>query len=489
MSRRRISRGAITRVERYFKGISTKEEPAVFGICNLQREVVKRVDIDGNETDAEPTVLIPAKLERLIYPKRLKIVYGGRGSAKTRTVVSILTAQASARRERVLCLREIQASIEESSLAELSEEIERRELSDSFVVGRKSIRVPATRSSFSFRGLYRNVTGIKGFARSTKAWVDEAEGVSRDSWNVLLPTIREPGSEIWVTFNPNRHTDPTWVDLIGPYESLLDADGCYEDDDVLIIRANYTDNPWFTDELELERAKMERTDKDRYNWIWLGKFNKRSDELIFAGKWRTEEFETPANARFFFGADWGFAKDPTTLNRSFVKGNTLYVDYEAHGEKVDLDEIWKLFAGKEGMREEQKLKWRMVDEAKYKGIPGARRWKIKADCARPETISLVAKQGFNIEAAKKWGGSVEDGITFLRGFDAIIIHPRCVKTIEEFERYSYKVDKTTGEVLPIIVDAWNHHIDGIRYSMDGYIRGRGTGLNISDDALRAVMGS
>lgn len=196
MSRRRISRGAITRVERYFKGISTKAEPAVFGICNLQREVVKRVDIDGNETDAEPTVLIPAKLERLIYPKRLKIVYGGRGSAKTRTVVSILTAQASARRERVLCLREIQASIEESSLAELSEEIERRELSDSFVVGRKSIRVPATRSSFSFRGLYRNVTGIKGFARSTKAWVDEAEGVSRDSWNVLLPTIREPGSEI-----------------------------------------------------------------------------------------------------------------------------------------------------------------------------------------------------------------------------------------------------------------------------------------------------
>jgi phage terminase large subunit len=108
MSRRRISHNAIARVERYFKGIATKAEPAVFGICNMQREVIKRVDIDGNETDAEPTVLIPAKLERLIYPKRLKIVYGGRGSAKTRTVVSMLTAQASARRERVLCLREIQ---------------------------------------------------------------------------------------------------------------------------------------------------------------------------------------------------------------------------------------------------------------------------------------------------------------------------------------------------------------------------------------------
>lgn len=492
MSRRRISYSAIARVEQYFKGIANKAAPAVFGICNMQREVIRRIDIDGNPTDAEPTVLIPEKLERLIYPKRLKIVYGGRGSAKTRTVVSILTAEASARRERVLCLREIQNSIEESSLAELSEEVDRRDLSGSFVVGKKNIRVPATRSSFSFRGLYRNVNGIKGFARSSKAWVDEAEGVSRESWNILMPTIREPGSEIWVTFNPNKATDPTWTDLIGPYEHLLDDDGCFENDEVLIIRANYTDNPWFTEELEIERAKMERTDKDRYNWIWLGQFNKRSDELIFAGKWRVEAFETPPNVRFFFGADWGFAQDPTTLNRSFVIKNTLYLDYEANslrqnnGKGVDLDEIWKLFAGSEGMRPKQREDWQPGDALKYPGIPGARKWKIKADSARPETISLVAKQGFNIDAAKKWGGSVEDGIAFLRGFDEILVHPRCVETIKELERYSYKVDKTTGDILPIIVDKHNHHMDGIRYSMDGYIRGRGHGLNITSEALQTV---
>ncbi|MDE1138180.1 MAG: PBSX family phage terminase large subunit [Paraburkholderia tropica] len=491
MSRRRISYAAIARVEQYFKGIATKAEPAVFGICNMQREIIRRVDIDGNATAAPPTVLIPERLERLIYPKRLKIVYGGRGSAKTRTIVSILTAQASAGRERVLCLREIQNSIEESSHAELAEEIERRDLSGSFVVGRKLIRVPATRSSFSFRGLYRNVTGVKGFAKATKAWVDEAENVSRESWGVLMPTIREPGSEIIVSFNPNKPTDPTWTDLIGPYENLLDDDGCYEDDEVLIIRANYTDNPWFTDELEIERAKMERTDKDRYNWIWLGKFNKRSEEIIFAGKWREEAFETPANVRFFFGADWGFAQDPTTLNRSFVRGNTLFIDWEANslrqnnGKGVDLDEIWKLFAGAEGMRPKQREQWQAGDGLKYPGIPGARQWKIKADSARPETISLVAKQGFNISAAAKWGGSVEDGITFLRGFDEIVIHPRCVETIKEFEKYSYKVDKQTGDILPIIVDKHNHHIDGIRYSMDGYIRGR-NGLNISSEALQTV---
>jgi phage terminase large subunit len=487
MSRRRISHARIAQVEKYYKGIATKAEPAVFGICNMQREVIKRVDIDGNETDAAPTVLIPAKLERLIYPKRLKIVYGGRGSAKTRSVVSILTARASARRERVLCLREIQNSIEESSLAELSEEVERRDLSGSFVVGRKAIRVPATRSSFSFRGLFRNVNGIKGFARSTVAWVDEGEGVSRESWQILMPTIREPGSEIIVTFNPNKASDPTWTDLIGPYEALLDEDGCYEDDEVLIIRANYTDNPWFTDELEIERAKMERTDKDRYNWIWLGKFNKRSDEIIFAGKVRVEAFETPAGVRLFFGADWGFAQDPTTLNRSFVRGNTLFIDYEAHGVHTESTDIWKLFAGREGAKPAQLKEWTSEDTLKYPGVPGARKWKIKADGARPETISQVARQGFNIDAAKKWGGSVEDGIAVLLGFDEIVVHPRCVHTINEFEKYSYKVDKLTGEVLPIIVDKYNHHMDGIRYSLDGYIRGRGQGIIISAEALQRMQ--
>lgn len=487
MSRRRISHAAIARVENYYKGIATKAKPAVFGICNMQREVIRCVDIDGNPTDAEPTVFVPEKLERLIRHKRLTIVYGGRGSAKTRTVASILTAFASARRERVLCLREIQNSIEESSMQELSEEVERRDLSGSFVVGKKTIRVPATRSSFSFRGLFRNQRSIKGFTKASIAWVDEADGVSRESWGYLMPTIREPGSRVIVTFNPNKESDPTWADLIGPYEALLDADGCYEDDEVLIIRANYTDNPWFTEELEFERAKMERTNKDRYNWIWLGKFNKRSEEVIFAGKWREEAFETPPGVRFFFGADWGFAQDPTTLNRCWVKGNTLYIDYEAHGIRTESTDIWKLFGGKEGAKREQLKEWTPEDTLKYPGIPGARKWKIKADSARPETISQVARQGFNIDAAKKWGGSVEDGIAVLLGFDEIVIHPRCVHTIAEAGLYSYKIDKQTGDILPIIVDKHNHHFDGIRYSLDGYIRGRGQGIIISAEALQTMQ--
>ena len=198
MSRRRLSHASISRVERYFSGVSTDERTAVFGIVDMAGAVIKRLTVDGQETDAEPTVLIAQKLERLIYPKRYKIVYGGRGSMKTRTIVSILTARSQAARRRVLCLREIQNSIEESSYQEIAEEIDRRELGDSFRQLKKTIRVPANGSSFSFRGLFRNQRALKCFTNATDAWIDEAENISRDSYSILAPTMRAPGSEIWI---------------------------------------------------------------------------------------------------------------------------------------------------------------------------------------------------------------------------------------------------------------------------------------------------
>jgi len=81
----------------------------------------------------------------------------------------------------------------------------------------------------------------------------------------------------------------------------------------------------------------------------------------------------------------------------------------------------------------------------------------------------LARQGFSIDAAAKWKGSVEDGVTHLKGFEEIIIHERCKHTADEFRHYSYKVDKKTGDILPIIVDKFNHCIDAIRYGLDGYI--------------------
>jgi len=89
---------------------------------------------------------------------------------------------------------------------------------------------------------------------------------------------------------------------------------------------------------------------------------------------------------------------------------------------------------------------------------------------RPETISYMKRQHYNIEGAPKWEGSVEDGVEYLKSFDRIFVHPRCVGLIEEFIKYSFKVDKNTQEILPVLVDAWNHYIDALRYALADYIK-------------------
>ena len=201
--------------------------------------------------------------------------------------------------------------------------------------------------------------------------------------------------------------------------------------------------------MELERQHLYEIDPEgSYLHVWEGEPLTMTDAIIFKGRYAVDEFETPADARFFYGVDWGFANDPTALNRSFVKDLILYIDQEAHGTGVELDELPQLFDS----------------------VDGSRAWPIKADCSRPETISLVKKQGFKIAGAKKWAGSIEDGIEYLRTFKKIVIHPRCKHTAEEFRLYSYKVDRKTGDILPVVADAWNHHIDAIRYSLDGYIK-------------------
>jgi len=109
----------------------------------------------------------------------------------------------------------------------------------------------------------------------------------------------------------------------------------------------------------------------------------------------------------------------------------------------------------------------------YDKIPTSRVWPIKADNARPETISYLRRQGFNISAAEKWTGCVEDGISHLKAFKKIHIHERCKGVLQEARLYRFKRDRLTNQVLPIIIDRNNHYWDAIRYALDGYILRRG----------------
>jgi phage terminase large subunit len=348
---------------------------------------------------------------------------------------------------RILCAREIQRSISDSVHRLLCEQIEAMGLGNFYAITRDAIR-GINGTEIIFKGLRSNPQEIKSMEGVDICWVEEAQAVSAESWEVLIPTIRKEGSEIWATFNPLDESDPTYQRFV------VNAPA-----DAIVRKVNYDENPYFPDVLRQEMEWLKKRDYQSYLHIWEGEVRKHSNALVFGGYFTVEDFETPRNARFYHGADWGFANDPSTLIRCFIDGRKLYIDREAWGIGVEIDNTPALFDT----------------------VETARRWPIKADCARPETISYMRRQGFNISPAKKWQGSIEDGIEFLKTFD-IIIHPRCQHTIDEFNHYSYKVDKQTGDILPQIVDANNHLCDSLRYALDGLIKGHGT-MRINSKAV------
>lgn len=396
---------------------------------------------------------IPAKLVPVFAKEgvRYRGSHGGRGSAKTRTFAMMSAVKAYQAAEQgisgvILCGREFMNSLEESSMEEVKQAIRSVPwLNAYFDIGEKYIRTKCRKVSYVFCGLRHNLDSIKSKARILLAWVDEAESVSDLAWKKLRPTVRESDSEIWVTWNPEK--DGSATDKRFRKKPPKNS---------IIVKMNYSDNPWFPDVLEEERLDdLDSLEYADYAWIWEGEYLENSDKQVLANKYVVQSFPDDLwrkADRLLFGADFGFAKDPNTLLRQFILDDCLYIEYEAYGIGVELDHM----------------------PAFYDKIPEVRKWPIKADSARPETISYLRRQGFNISAAKKWQGSVEDGITFLRGFKQIIIHPRCKETAKEARLYSYKTDRITGEVLPVIADANNHCWDASRYGLDGYIKGRTT---------------
>ena len=467
---KKIDRNGLRKASDYYLTRAKKGEAAVFGICNMDGEVIRKRKLGGElvEDDNEADILIPEKLERLLFPKPVKVVYGGRGSGKTRTVASICTEAIRYLGIRALCMREVQNSITDSSHQELVDEIDRRKLKNTqFAVTDRRIRSKVSKGFAMFTGLLRNLASIKGKAGLGLGWCDEAENVSLLSWDVVQPTLRKDGSELYITFNPRYEEDPTWTEFVQPYLSKM-VDGIYEDDNILVIDCNWRDNPWFTEKLRAMKDLMKERDIDRHNWIWEGQFNKKSDVQVFGGKWVVEEFEPNEEwAGPYFGADFGFSQDPATLTKSWIddKTDTLYIEAELYKTGVELDDYPKFYAGKEGATEEELETWDSAMDAAWPGIDGAKKYQIMADEARPDIISYLVRKGFKIKGATKGPGSIEKGVTFIRSFSRIVIHTRCKYMKAEASLYRHKQDKLTENVLPDIIDKDNHLWDALRYSL------------------------
>ena len=375
-----------------------------------------------------PRVFLP-----LLQPSRYKGAHGGRGSGKSHFFAELLVEEHIRNPGlRSVCIREVQRSLEQSAKRLIEDKIEALGVGHMFQVQKDRILAPGD-GVVLFQGMQNHTAdSIKSLEGFRRAWVEEAQSLSQRSLDLLRPTIRAEDSEIWCSWNPRKDTDP--VDNFLRNQPPPSA---------IVVEANYMHNPWFPQVLREEMEWDKRRDPDKYQHVWLGGYLRNSEARVFHN-WRVDEFETPPDARFYFGADWGFSVDPTVLVRCWIDGRTLHIDQEAYKVGCSITDTPALFDR----------------------VPESRRWPITADSARPETIDYMRKHGFaRMQPSKKGAGSVQDGIEFLKSYD-IVVHPRCRHTIDELTMYSYKTDRLTGEVLPVLEDDKNHVIDAVRYAVE-----------------------
>lgn len=370
----------------------------------------------------------------LLAESRYKGAHGGRGSGKSHAFAEYVVERCLMAKTNVVCIREVQRSLAQSVKRLIEDKIESMGLGKYFTC-QESKTITPHGGQILYTGMQNHTAdSIKSLEGTDIAWVEEAQNLSQRSLDLLRPTIRAEHSELLFSWNPNDPTDPI--------EKLLRSDT--PPPNSIIVEANFVDNPWMPqvlkDELEYDRKR----DFDKFQHIWMGQYRKSTEARVFKN-WEVEEFDRPDGTVYRLGADWGFSVDPSVLVRCSVEGNRLYIDHEAYMLGCEIVNLPDLFDR----------------------VPESRKWFITADSARPETINYMQTNGYpKMNSATKGKGSIEEGIAFLQSFD-IIVHPRCVHVIDELNSYSYKRDKLTDEILPILEDKNNHLIDSLRYACEG----------------------
>jgi phage terminase large subunit len=385
-------------------------------------------------------VKLPQKILDTFGPPRgayqYRVAKGGRGSGKSVGAATVALVWGFIEPLRILCVRQFQNSIRDSFYAELTTALDLYPwLADHYTVTKESI-TGKNGTQFIFKGLDRNPQSIKSLAKIDLTIVEEGEDIPEQSWVNLEATIfRQPKSELWAVYNPRKENSPVdtrFVKNKAPKSIVTDI--------------NYTDNPFFPAGLEtLRQRDREVFDPATYAHIWEGAYLKNSKAQVFHGKYECKSFE-PADGWDgpYQGLDWGYSQDPTAMIRAYIHDECLYISHESGDVGIELDDV-------------------------IKHIPcdDWNRFVTRADSAQPSMISHVRRKGMTrIEGAKKGKGSVEDGIQFIRSFRRIIIHPRCKKTLDEFNTYSWKIDRLSGDILDVPVDAHNHWIDALRYALE-----------------------
>lgn len=412
-------------------------------------------------TDTARIQIVPKLIPMFTVPYgsvAFRVAHGGRGSGKTLTFakmacITALQLAVEGKTGKVLCAREFMNSLEDSSLAEIKSAIasEPDLLAPWFDVGEKYVRIrhPAIpgRIDFIFAGLRHNLDSIKSKARVLLTWVDEAENVGETAWNKLINTVNRFGGEVWLTYNPES-----------PDSATHRRFRQHENPRILIEQVNWSDNPWFPEDSNAERLDDLKYRPDTYHHTWEGEFLTLTEAQVFAGKFRSEEIEPPEGSTPYFGLDFGFSTDPAAGVRIYKIGRVLLWRREFYKRGVLIHQLGKEFAAAVG-----------DDVVKHV---------VRADSSRPDDIAYlnqsVSVSGGalslpRVKPSVKGKGSVEAGIEFIKSHENII-HPDCPNTLKEFKMYSYKVDKSSGDVLPVLASGYDHAIDAGRYALEPIMR-------------------
>jgi phage terminase large subunit len=367
---------------------------------------------------------------------------GGRASSKSWGVAQMVVIRCMQARERVLSVRETMSSINASNYTLLCDTVRRLQVGDDWNILNDRLICKSTGSEIFFAGVRDHGDKIRSYEGVTLCWIEEGQQISKRSLETLIPTIRAPGSQIIVTMNPDLATDAVYAAFCAKPR-----------DDVLLIHIDYLDNPFCSEDIKREAEWCRVSNPDDYEHIWRGAIRSHAFACILQGKYEVRDFDTDAiermpGARVLFGLDFtsGGASPQACIKAVYADGY-VYVCAESYKAGVEADQVKTVIA---------------------RDMPAdILTSKIYCDAAAPATIAMLKTRRMRAEASPKWGGSVDDGIRFLRSTRGIVIHGSCKRFAEECRLWSWKVDARSDEILNEPKPGNDHGIDALRYALMG----------------------
>jgi len=277
---------------------------------------------------ARPRLNLPEKAVFLREPRRYKVLYGGRGGGKSWSAARVLLERGAREPIRVLCAREHQTSIRDSVHRLLADQIRVLELGAYYTVTAEAIR-GVNGTAFVFAGLRHNVDNIRSKEGIDVCWVEEAQAVSRHSWETLIPTIRKDGSEIWVTFNPMLEEDDTWQRFVVRTPAAATVE-----------KIGLDDNQHCPQVLKDEAAEQKARDPDAWAHVWDGQCRQALEGAVYAaelarareeGRLGSVPYEPSAPVHCFW--DLGWADSVTVWMAQAVGLEFRVIDYLSGSQK------------------------------------------------------------------------------------------------------------------------------------------------------------